>query len=410
VLFRRALANGEEMRAVNAELNTVNATLEQRVAERTAAAEERAKELARSNAELEQFSSIASHDLQEPLRKIRMFGDRLRERLGEGLAEEPAADLERIESAATRMQRLINDLLACRRQRNRVRREARRAGLCRFRASPRSFGLRRHGNRPLDRAQDRLALRRSYHRLRGPEPGCDLHGHAPASPVSFYERPQRRTHPMKPALPVTILVVDDDDRQMTIEALRKSRLSNDVRIAVDGEELMDYLLRRGQYSDPADAPVPGHGTTFRIYLPPVEVPADRAAPGPEDDEAEPARGTETILLVDDEELVRAFGREVLADSGYNVIEADDGAHALELARGYEGDIHLLVTDVVMPDLSGRELADQLAKERPGIQTLYTSGYASDSIVRHGVLEPGIAFLPKPMSRTSLTRKVRELLD
>jgi signal transduction histidine kinase len=111
-LFRQALQNGAKLSRANAELIAVNATLEQRVAERTAAAEERATELARSNAELEQFSSVASHDLQEPLRKIRMFGERLRDRLGDGLAEEPAADLARMGNAAERMQRLINDLLS----------------------------------------------------------------------------------------------------------------------------------------------------------------------------------------------------------------------------------------------------------------------------------------------------------
>jgi signal transduction histidine kinase len=111
LFFRRALVNGVKLADANRELTTVNATLEERVAERTAAAEERARELARSNEELEQFSSVASHDLQEPLRKIRMFGDRLRQTLGETLAEEPAADLERMRSAAERMQRLINDLL-----------------------------------------------------------------------------------------------------------------------------------------------------------------------------------------------------------------------------------------------------------------------------------------------------------
>jgi signal transduction histidine kinase len=109
--FRRALRSGAELAETNRELTTVNATLEERVAERTAVAEERARELARSNDELEQFSSVASHDLQEPLRKIRMFGDRLRERLGDGLPEEPASDLSRMQNAAERMQRLINDLL-----------------------------------------------------------------------------------------------------------------------------------------------------------------------------------------------------------------------------------------------------------------------------------------------------------
>ena len=111
LLFHRSLRAGAALRQSNASLVALNATLEERVAERTAAAEERATELGRSNAELEQFSSIASHDLQEPLRKIRMFGDRLRERLGTDLPPEPAADLDRIESAAGRMQHLINDLL-----------------------------------------------------------------------------------------------------------------------------------------------------------------------------------------------------------------------------------------------------------------------------------------------------------
>jgi signal transduction histidine kinase len=111
LFFRRALQTGSELAETNEELSTLNATLEERVAERTAAAEDHARELARSNVELEHFSSVASHDLQEPLRKIQMFGDRLRARLGDGLPEEPAADLERMQSAAARMQRLINDLL-----------------------------------------------------------------------------------------------------------------------------------------------------------------------------------------------------------------------------------------------------------------------------------------------------------
>jgi signal transduction histidine kinase len=111
LFFRRALQSGAKLAETNRELTAVNATLEERVAERTAAAEERARELARSNDELEQFSSVASHDLQEPLRKIRMFGDRLRERLGDSLPEEPAVDLKRMQNAAERMQRLINDLL-----------------------------------------------------------------------------------------------------------------------------------------------------------------------------------------------------------------------------------------------------------------------------------------------------------
>jgi signal transduction histidine kinase len=109
--FRRALMQGDVVQRANDELTALNSTLEAKVAERTAAAEERARELARSNQELEQFSSVASHDLQEPLRKIRMFGERLESRLGDDISADAASDLERVRSAAERMQRLINDLL-----------------------------------------------------------------------------------------------------------------------------------------------------------------------------------------------------------------------------------------------------------------------------------------------------------
>jgi light-regulated signal transduction histidine kinase (bacteriophytochrome) len=121
LFLRRSLVSGAQLARTNQELSFVNATLEQRVSERTAAAEERAMELARSNAELEQFASVTSHDLQEPLRKIRMFGQRLRSNLGDDLPEEAASDLERMQSAAQRMQRLIDDLLAFARVSSRVR-------------------------------------------------------------------------------------------------------------------------------------------------------------------------------------------------------------------------------------------------------------------------------------------------
>jgi len=112
LFFRRVLVSGAALSAKNAELTTLNLTLEHRVAERTAASEERARELARSNDELQQFASIASHDLQEPLRKIRMFGDRLVKRVGDDLSAETKDDVERIQGAALRMQRLIDDLLS----------------------------------------------------------------------------------------------------------------------------------------------------------------------------------------------------------------------------------------------------------------------------------------------------------
>jgi CheY-like chemotaxis protein len=153
---------------------------------------------------------------------------------------------------------------------------------------------------------------------------------------------------------------------------------------------------------------PGRGTTFKVYLPRVRKPVDQVEESVADEE--PPGGSETILVAEDEEIVRSFEREALTELGYTVLEAHGPGHALELARDHSGVIHLLVTDVVMPELSGRELAERLAKDNPEMRTLYTSGYAAGAIVSHGVLDPGVAFLPKPLSRLTLAQKVREVLD
>ena len=153
---------------------------------------------------------------------------------------------------------------------------------------------------------------------------------------------------------------------------------------------------------------PGRGTTFKIYLPQVDAATEGAAAG-----AAPAdlpRGTETVLVAEDEAAVRAVTRQVLARQGYVVLEAPHGGAALDIAAQHRGPIHLLVTDVVMPGLSGRQLADQLARLRPDTKVLYVSGYTDDAVVRHGVLEAGIAYLQKPFTTDSLARKVREVLD
>jgi len=152
----------------------------------------------------------------------------------------------------------------------------------------------------------------------------------------------------------------------------------------------------------------GHGTTFKIYLP--QVTADVEKDAPEKESIAPPRGSETILLVEDEENVRELVRDYLAGSGYRVLEAADGAHALEVAAGYNGQIHILVTDVVMPRLSGRELASRLCAERQGVKVLYISGYTDDSIFRHGVLEGGVAYLQKPFNLKAIAQKIREVLD
>jgi CheY-like chemotaxis protein/nitrogen-specific signal transduction histidine kinase len=155
---------------------------------------------------------------------------------------------------------------------------------------------------------------------------------------------------------------------------------------------------------------PGIGTTMKVYLPaadalPGEAPPPDAAPL----SAPAATGSETILLVEDDERVRRFTRTVLEDLGYRVIEAEDGNAALEQADS-AGQIDLLLSDVVLPRLSGREIAQRLAPRRPQMRVLFISGYTENAIVHHGVLDAGLNFLPKPFTPDSLGRKVREVLD
>jgi PAS domain S-box-containing protein len=152
----------------------------------------------------------------------------------------------------------------------------------------------------------------------------------------------------------------------------------------------------------------GHGTTFKIYLPQVMAPAEKLAA--EKTVKGPEPGTETILLVEDEESVRELVSEYLSARGYRVLEAADGVQALQIASAHKGDIQLLITDVVMPRLSGRELAARVAATRPGLKVLYISGYTDDSIFRHGVLEGGMSFLQKPFNLKALATKVREVLE
>jgi PAS domain S-box-containing protein len=152
---------------------------------------------------------------------------------------------------------------------------------------------------------------------------------------------------------------------------------------------------------------PGVGSTFKVYLPRAK---DGAAGAPPPGERRPVRrGTETVLLVEDEDGVRKLARLVLARSGYTVVEARNGGEALLQCRGHSGPIHLLVTDMVMPNMSGRQVAEALTAERPGLKVLYLSGYTDDAIVRHGLLAPDAPFLQKPFTPDALSAKVREVL-
>jgi signal transduction histidine kinase/CheY-like chemotaxis protein len=153
---------------------------------------------------------------------------------------------------------------------------------------------------------------------------------------------------------------------------------------------------------------PGQGTTFRVYLPRLD-----AEPAPVDRSARPAAaagGTETILLVEDEEGVRELARDILRASGYTVLEARNGPEALLLCERHQGPLDMLLTDVVMPRMSGRELAERLAPLRPDLSVLYMSGYTDDAVIRHSVLGAGTAFLQKPFTPAALVLRVRETLD
>ena len=153
---------------------------------------------------------------------------------------------------------------------------------------------------------------------------------------------------------------------------------------------------------------PGCGTTFRIYLPRVADPAD--SPRVDKHAQAAAGGSETVLLVEDEESVRELVRETLKTRGYRVIEASDGIAGMRVSEEYQGNIEILITDVVMPGMSGRELAKRVAAARPNIRVLYLSGYTEDAIIHEGALEPGTGFLQKPFTLQVLARKVREVLQ
>ena len=153
---------------------------------------------------------------------------------------------------------------------------------------------------------------------------------------------------------------------------------------------------------------PGRGTTVKVYLPQYDG-DEEAAERPSVETAAP-RGSETILLVEDEDVVRGLARQILEQAGYNVLDTGSGQEALRLCREHNEPIHLLLTDVVMPETSGKEIAQHLTSLRPATCVLFMSGYTDDAIVHHGVLDSDVEFIQKPFSPVALARKVREVLD
>ena len=153
----------------------------------------------------------------------------------------------------------------------------------------------------------------------------------------------------------------------------------------------------------------GMGTVFKVYLPRIDgVTANMIAM--QEQETSAARGTETILLVEDEEVVRGLTRKILMQAGYNVLDARSGDEAIRMCHAHAGPIDLLLTDVVMPEISGKEVADRLLELRPSIRVLFMSGYTDEAIVQHGVLDANVKFIQKPFTWVGLTKKVREVLN
>src|SRR4029077_14963045 len=154
----------------------------------------------------------------------------------------------------------------------------------------------------------------------------------------------------------------------------------------------------------------GKGTSFKVYLPRVSATGEAVALQPAVAALKPGQGDETILLVEDEPNLRRLARQALESQGYSVLDAADGASAIQVSNSHQGPIHLLLTDVIMPGMNGRELALRISSLRPEARVLYMSGYTENAIGHNGTLDEGITLLQKPFTLPALKAKVREVLD
>jgi CheY-like chemotaxis protein len=151
---------------------------------------------------------------------------------------------------------------------------------------------------------------------------------------------------------------------------------------------------------------PGKGTTFKIFLPRIDAKAETGAHGPDEGEL---GGSETILVVEDYDVLKGLAGRILRAAGYTVLEASDGAEALALCKKHNGELDLILADVVMPSMGGRELAERIKRAHPKLKMLFMSGYTDEAITRNGVLPAGVPFLEKPFTALSLKMKAREVL-
>jgi CheY-like chemotaxis protein len=151
----------------------------------------------------------------------------------------------------------------------------------------------------------------------------------------------------------------------------------------------------------------GRGTEFRIYFPCTAGEGDKLSGSGKEEQK--SQGAATVLIIEDESSVRRVAARVLRERGYTVLEASGGAEAMRTIQDFVGEIHLVLTDVVMPGMNGREIVSQIAITRPGIKALFVSGYAGDAIAYHGGLDSHVAFLQKPFTAEALASKVREVL-
>ncbi|MEK7475347.1 MAG: MEDS domain-containing protein [Candidatus Coatesbacteria bacterium] len=217
-----------------------------------------------------------------------------------------------------------------------------------------------------------------------------------------------RTHPAASEGPHVMLAVSDTGRGMDADA--KARVFEPFYTTKENGTGLGLSIVYGIVKQAGGNVVvysePGHGTSFKIYLPRVPAPAVTPSTG---GKLDTTRGSGTILIVEDEPAMRKMTSTVLRRSGYTVLVAPDGPKALELVRRHRGKIRLMVTDVVMPGMGGRELAERVAQLDSAIGVLYTSGYTTSAIVHHGVLDSGTQFIQKPFAPRAFLRKVQEVL-